>query len=121
VIRLPNGLRRTFPVTILLRLPATYSPTQLRFRQSAVAGFPLPGLNSCLPAANAFHAQEPMGPPMFFAVALPACRGLWTAADLHLLANSAALVWPSVSVTTLGIRSKLISKPYQHCRVRGHP
>src|SRR6266536_2711342 len=121
VIRLPNGLRRAFPFTVLLRLPDTCSTSQLRFRHRSVSGFPLPCLNSRIPASNAFHAQEPMGPPKFFDVSLPACRGLWTPADLHILATSDALVWPSVSVKTLGVRSKLISKLYQHFRVRGHP
>ena len=34
VIRLPTGIRRAFPVTVLLRLPGTCSPSPLRFRQS---------------------------------------------------------------------------------------
>ena len=62
-----------------------------------------------------------MGPPKFFNVSLPACHGLWTPADLHILAKTDALVLPSVHVKTLGVRNNLISKLYQHFRVRGHP
>ena len=65
--------------------------------------------------------QEPMGPPKFFGVSLPACHGLWTPADLHIQAIMDDLVLPSVIVKTLGIRNKLISKLYQHFRVRGLP
>jgi hypothetical protein len=121
VIRRPHGLRRAFPCTVRLRLPDTCSTSQLRCRHRAVSGLPLPCLHSRLPASNAFHAQEPLGPPKFFAVSLPACRGLWTPADLHILATSDALGWPSVSVTTLGVRSTRIAKLDQHFRVRAHP
>jgi len=62
-----------------------------------------------------------MGPPKFFDVSLPACHGLWTPADLHILAKTDDLVLPSVIVNTLGVRNTLISKLYQHFRVRGHP
>jgi hypothetical protein len=62
-----------------------------------------------------------MGPPTFFDASLPACHGLWTPADLHLLAKAGDLVLPSVSVKTLGVRNTLILKLYQHVRVRGHP
>jgi hypothetical protein len=44
-----------------------------------------------------------------------------TPADLDTLANPGASVLPSVYVKTLGIRNKLISKLYQHFRVRVHP
>ena len=62
-----------------------------------------------------------MGPPKFSVVSLPACHGLWTPADLHILAKTDDLVLPSVNIKTLGVRNKLISKLYQHFRVRGHP
>ena len=62
-----------------------------------------------------------MGLPEFYSTSLPACHGLWTPADLHILANADDLVLPSVSVKTLGVRNKLMSKLYQHFRVRGHP
>jgi hypothetical protein len=62
-----------------------------------------------------------MGPPTFFDVSLPACHGLRTPADLHLLTNADDLVLPSVNVTTLGLRNTRISKLYQHVRARGRP
>ncbi len=62
-----------------------------------------------------------MGPPKFLVVSLPACHGLWTPADLHILAKTDDFVLPSVNVKTLGVRNNLISKLYQHFRVRGHP
>jgi hypothetical protein len=62
-----------------------------------------------------------LGLPEFYDVSLPACHGLWTPADLHILAQSDALVLPSVNVKTLGVRNKLISKLYQHFRERGLP
>jgi hypothetical protein len=65
--------------------------------------------------------REPQGLPEFSDVSLPACRGLRTPADLRILANPDALVLPSVYVNTLGIRNKLISKLYQHFRVRVTP
>ena len=66
---------------------------------------------------------EQLGLPEFSDVSLPACHGLWTPADLHTLAKKkpGASVLPSVYVKTLGIRSKLISKLYQHFRVRVTP
>jgi hypothetical protein len=121
LIRLPIRIRRAFPLTVLLRLPVERSTSPPRFRHSSVSGFPLPCLKSRIPACNAFPSQEPMGPPKFFDVSLPACRGLWTPADLRILANTDALVWPSVSVKSLGVRHKLVSKLSQHFRVRGHP
>ena len=62
-----------------------------------------------------------MGLPEFSDASLPVCHGLWTPADLHTLANSGALVLPSVCVKTLGVRITLISKLYQHFRVRVTP
>ena len=62
-----------------------------------------------------------MGPPTFFAVALPAGRGLGTPAARRLLANTEAVVSPSGRVTTLGVRHKRISTLSQHFRGRGHP
>ena len=86
-----------------------------------MSGLPLLCLMSCLPCFRMSLRQKPLGPPTFFDVSRPACRGLWTPADLHILANSDALVWPSVRVTTLGGRHQLISKLSPHFRVRGHP
>jgi hypothetical protein len=121
VIRLPRGVRRAFPLTVLLRLPDTCFTSQLRFRHRAVSGVPLPCLKSRLPASHAFHAQEPLGPPTCFHLSRPACRGLGTPADLHILAHADALVSPSVGVNTLGVRHTRIAKRSQHFRVRGHP
>ncbi len=44
-----------------------------------------------------------------------------TPADLPIQAITDVLVLPSVIVKTLGVRSKLISKLYQHFRVRDYP
>jgi len=52
-----------------------------------------------------YLVQEPMGLPKFFDVSLPACHGLMTPADLHILALSDASVLPSVYVKTLGVRN----------------
>jgi len=68
-----------------------------------------------------FSRREPLGLPEFSDVSLPACHGLWTPPDLHTLANSGASVLPSVYVKTLGIRNTLISKLYQHFRMRVAP
>ena len=110
-IRLPRGIRRAFPLTVLLRLPVTWSTSPPRFRHRSVSGFPLPCLKSRMPYADASHAQEPAGPPKFFDISLPACHGLWTPADLHLLAISDASVLPSVCVKTLGVRNL----PFRSC------
>ena len=67
------------------------------------------------------RCQETMGPPEFSDISLPACHGLRTPADLHILAKTDASVLPSVNVKTLGIREKLISKLCQHFRERDLP
>ncbi len=108
-------------MTVLLRLPDELSASKRRFQHRSVSGFPLLCPNSRIPYSAAPYSQERMGPPKFFDVSLPACHGLWTPADLHILAKADALVLPSVSVKTLGVRNKLFSKLYQHFRVRGHP
>ena len=74
-----------------------------------------------MPYDNPSLGQEPMGPPKFFDVSLPAYHSLWTPADLPILAIMDALVLPSVYVKTLGVRNKLISKLYQHFRARAAP
>jgi len=56
------------------------------------------------PILRGFHSQEPLGPPTFCDASLPACHGLWTPADLPILATADGLVLPSVCVKTLGIR-----------------
>jgi len=74
-----------------------------------------------MPCVHLPSRREPLGPPEFSDVSLPACHGLWTPADLHTLANPGASVLPSVDVKPLGIRNKLISKLYQHFRERDLP
>jgi hypothetical protein len=48
---------------------------------------------------------EPLGLPEFSDASLPACHGLLTPADLHILAKSDASVLPSAHVKTLGVRN----------------
>ena len=94
---------------------------RFRPRHNPVSGFPLPCLKSRTPYEHPSRRQAPRGPPEFSDVSLPACHGLRTPADLHTLAKPGASVLPSVCVKTLGVRNKLISKLYQHFRVRDHP
>lgn len=74
-----------------------------------------------MPCVHFPSRWEPLGLPEFSDVSLPACHGLRTPADLHTLAIPGASVLPSAYVKTLGIRNKLISKLYQHFRVRVTP
>ena len=67
------------------------------------------------------YDQAILGLPEFCGVSLPACHGLLTPVDLHILAKTDASVLPSVSVKTLGIHNNPISKLYQHFRVRDYP
>jgi hypothetical protein len=83
---------------------APWSPASPRFPPCAGSGLPLPCLRSCRPSAVASHGEERWGPPTCFAISLPACHGLRTPADLSIRAQAAGLVWPSVCVTTLGVR-----------------
>ena len=105
LIRHLMGIRRDSPLTVFLRLPVRFSLPPFRFRYGSVSGFPLPCLNNRIPYNSLSHRQEPMGLPKFFDVSLPACHGLWTPADLHILAISDDLVLPSVTVNTPGIRN----------------
>src|SRR3989454_4424021 len=88
-------MRRAFPVTVLLRLPVPWSTVERRFQHCSVSGFPLRCLRSCIPSSKVFHVQERLGLPKFFDASLPACHGLWTPADLPLLAMSDGRVLPS--------------------------
>ena len=106
MIRLPRGIQRVFPLTVLLRLPGTGAAAARRFQHCSVSGFPLPCLRSCIPSSKVFHVQERLGLPKFFDASLPACHGLRTPADLPILANTDGLVLPSVCVKTLGVRNK---------------
>ena len=88
----------------------------------SVSGFPLACLNSCIPSSNNSPHREPMRPPGFSDVSLPACHGLMTPTDLLTQAITGDLVLPSVCPKTLGIRlSNPISKLYQHFREHGLP
>src|SRR6266446_3066565 len=91
----PRPLRRAFPVTGLLHLPAPCVTATRRFSHGSVSGFPLPCLKSCKPYTVVFHGQERVGPPTCFDVSLPACHGLRTPADLPLLASPDGRVLPS--------------------------
>ena len=95
MIRLPQGIQRAFPLTVLLRLPGAGAAAARRFQHCSVSGFPLPCLRSCIPYAVACAVQEPLGPPKFFDASLPACHGLRTPADLHHLAIPVVRVLPS--------------------------
>ena len=46
-----------------------------------------------------------MGLPEFYSASLPACHGLMTPANLHILAITDASVLPSAHVKTLGVRN----------------
>ena len=104
LIRLPICIRRAFSLTILLRLPAQLSVSLLRFRLGPVSGFPLLCLSIRIPYIDPSHRQEPIGPPKFLFASLPACHGLWTPADLPILALTDGLVLPSADVKPLGVR-----------------
>ena len=82
-------------MTVLLRLPVPWSTVERRFQHCSVSGFPLRCLRSCRPSSQVFPVQERLGLPTFFDVSLPACHGLRTPADLHLLATTDVLVLPS--------------------------
>jgi hypothetical protein len=62
-IRLPNRIRWVFPVTVLLHLPVSWSPTVRRFQHCSVSGFPLPCLRSCRPYTVVFHGRNVWGLP----------------------------------------------------------
>ena len=87
-IRLPNRIRRAFPLPVLLRLPRTWCVAARRFQHCSVSGFPLLCLKSCIPYPVASPVQELLGSPKFFNVSLPACHGLRTPADLSILAHN---------------------------------
>ena len=61
--RLPNRIRWAFPVTGLLHLPVTCSPTVRRFQHCSVSGFPLPCLRSWRPYTVVCHGRNVWGLP----------------------------------------------------------
>ena len=94
--RHPSRRRRAVPVTVLRRLPGPWATVERRGQPCAGAGFPLRGLRSWRPASQVVPVQERLGlPTCCVAVALPACHGLRTPADLPHLAQSVALLLPS--------------------------
>jgi hypothetical protein len=121
LIRLPKCIRRPFPFTVLFRLPRRCYMSVFRFRHSPVSRFPFRASLAVYLTHTLPNDSELLGPPEFYDISLPACHGLLTPADLHIQAFTDDLVLPSAIVKTLGVRSKLISKLYQHFRVRDHP
>ena len=91
MLRLPRRMRRMASASLWV----SWCVAVLRFQQCSVAGFPLLCLKSCIPCTVATSVQELLGPPQFFDASLPACHGLRTPADLHLLALAEVRVWPS--------------------------
>src|SRR5713101_9956286 len=106
-------MQRAFPLTVLLRLPDPGFAAARRFQHCSVSGFPLSCLRSCIPYAVTLSVPELRGPPKFFDVSLPACHGLRTPADLHLLADTAVRVWPSGAFKP-SASALAMSKLYQH-------
>ena len=81
------------------------------------------GLRWAFPLTVLLHLpveQESLGLPKFFGVSLPACHGLRTPADLHLLTVSDGRVLPSGAFKP-SASAIAMSKLYQHFRGRGHP
>ena len=113
LIRLPISIRRLFPYTVIRRRPVHVVHVNAQVSALSVSGFPLTCLNSCIPSSNNSPHREPMRPPGFSDVSLPACHGLMTPTDLHTQAITGDLVLPSVFPKTLGIRIKLIY--YRSC------
>jgi hypothetical protein len=62
-----------------------------------------------------------MGPPPFFDASLPACHGLWTPADLPLLAKADGRVLPSGAFIPSASATRAFSKLFPPFRVCGHP
>src|SRR5215470_20372398 len=84
-------MRRTASASLLV----AWCVAVWRFPHCSVSGFPLLCLKSCIPCTVATSVQELLGSPKFFDASLPACHGLRTPADLHLLALAEVCVWPS--------------------------
>jgi hypothetical protein len=120
-IRLPIGIRRAFPFTVLLRLPIRLSSLTLRFPLNSVPGFPLPCLSVDIPYLRPSHRQERLGPPKFFDVSLAsharAFRLRRTSTPSPIRASRVGFRF----VKTFALRNKLISKLYQHKGERGLP
>src|ERR1039457_5284552 len=117
----PQGHPDGFPFHGITFLPFWFSMSPFRFRRSLFQGFPVPCLNIRMPFCDLSHQQESMGLPKFFDVSLPACHGLSTPADLHILASNGC------SCIAFGVIGDprhprvFISELYQHFRGRGSP
>ena len=70
------------------------SPPLSTMRDKTPQGHPV-GFPPSWPNACTERWQEPLGLPKFFDISLPACHGLRTPADLHLLATTDVRVLPS--------------------------
>ena len=114
LIRLRSSMRQAFPFTVLFCLPRVRFPVQrLDSGLAPFPGFPFRALVSvCLTPALP-TIEEPMWPPKFFDVSVPACHSLRTPADLHILAIFRMFRIGFGDVKTLAICNKLISKLYQ--------
>ena len=96
----------SFPV--IASIPVYHNlvvPTALDSRLAPFPGFPVSASIAVYPFPCCPHGRSPLGLPEFSDASLPACHGLWTPADLHILALSEASVLPSVYVKTLGVRN----------------
>lgn len=89
--------------------------------QSLLAGFSILPYSAAYLLYSFLSSQELMGLPKFLNTSLPACHGLKTPADLHILAITDVLVLPSVNLKPLGIRLLGHLEVYQHFRVRNYP
>jgi hypothetical protein len=112
----PLNIRRAFPFTVTLRLPARLSSPTLRFPLNSVSGFPLPCLNSGIPYFRPSHRQEPRGPPKFFGVSLASHARAFRLRQTSTPSPHRASRIAFGHVKTLGFRNKLSSKLYQHKR-----
>jgi len=65
--RLPKGIRRAFPFTVLLRLPAMPSHPSLRFRPNSVSRFPLRVSISVYHTPEFSASRSPWGLPSSYA------------------------------------------------------
>lgn len=65
----------------------------LRLGLSSVSRFPFTCLNIPMPYDGFLQAEEPVGPPKFFVVSVPACHSLRTPADFHILTMPDASYW----------------------------
>ncbi len=82
-----------------------------RFRRNVVPGFPFGSEQPHTISTIGSDLRSASGLPEFSSVSLPACHGLRTPVDLHILAKTDASVLPSVNVKTLGVHNF----PFRSC------